>query len=93
MDSPNPPAVTWYGPNTPAYKVGDWVRVRYSLMFNPYKIVSIRGPFGGGGMLVYGLRYGEKPRLYTEIREDQIEAVVEPPRKTKRKPQTDAPAS
>jgi hypothetical protein len=59
----------------PAFKLGDRVRIHYSL-YPPGRIVEERGPLGPGGAQIYGVRIGPKRRpIYIEVREDQLELV------------------
>lgn len=36
------------------------------------RIAEYRGPFGPGGARIYRVLVMKKPRLYTEVREDQL---------------------
>ena len=42
------------------------------------EIVEYRGPLGPKGARVYGVVAVKKPRLYLEVREDQLEVLSEP---------------
>jgi hypothetical protein len=59
----------------PAFKLGDYVRIRYS-RFPPARIVELRGPLAPGGVQVYRVRIKQTQRpTYIEVREDQLELV------------------
>jgi hypothetical protein len=62
----------------PAFKLGDYVRIRYS-RFPPARVVELRGPLAPGGVQVYRVRIREtRPPTYIEVREDQMELVPAP---------------
>lgn len=65
-------------PTTPAFKLGDYVKIRYT-EWPPARIVELRGPLAPGGVQVYRVRIGLKPRpMYIEVREDQLTLVPAP---------------
>jgi hypothetical protein len=59
----------------PLLKVGDYVKIRHSGMKRG-RIVELRGPLAPGGVQVYRVLLRRKPRrVYTELREDQVELI------------------
>ncbi len=57
----------------PKFKVGEYVKIRHSSIKRG-RIIELRGPLAPGGVQVYGVLLRRKPtRIYTELREDQIE--------------------
>jgi hypothetical protein len=59
----------------PAFKLGDYVRIRYS-GFPPARVVELRGPLAPGGVQVYRVRVRETQRpTYIELPEDLLELV------------------
>ena len=55
--------------NAPVFKVGDYVKIRYS-EFPPARIVELRGPLAPGGVQVYRVRVRETRRpTYIELPE------------------------
>jgi hypothetical protein len=46
--------------------------------FHRAEIVEYRGPLGPKGARIYGVVAVKKPRLYLEVREDQLEVLQEP---------------
>jgi hypothetical protein len=59
----------------PALKLGEYVRIRHSA-YPPARIVELRGPLGPGGVQIYRVRIGWKPKpTYIELREDQLELI------------------
>ena len=57
----------------PQFKLGEYVKIRHSGIKRG-RIVELRGPLAPGGVQVYGVLLRRKPRrVYTELREDQIE--------------------
>ncbi len=46
--------------------------------FHRAEIVEYRGPLGPKGARIYGVVAVKKPRLYMEVREDQLEVLSEP---------------
>jgi hypothetical protein len=57
---------------TEAFKLGEWVKIRYS-GFPRARIVELRGPLGPGGAQVYRVRVRGKPRpMDIEVLEDQL---------------------
>jgi hypothetical protein len=62
-------------PTEPLLKVGDYVKIRNSGIKRG-RIVELRGPLAPEGVQVYRLLIARKPRrVYTEVREDQIELI------------------
>ncbi len=62
-------------PTAPLLKVGDYVKIRNSGIKRG-RIVELRGPLAPGGVQVYRVLLRRKPRrLYTELREDQVELI------------------
>ena len=56
----------------PIYEVGDIVKIRH-YDDQKAKIVELRGPLGPGGSQIYRVRVrGRHPRVYIELREDQL---------------------
>ena len=56
----------------PIYEVGDIVEIRH-YDHQKAKIVELRGPLGPGGVQIYRVRVrGRQPRVYIELREDQL---------------------
>jgi hypothetical protein len=59
----------------PAFKLGDYVRLRYS-SYPPARIVELRGPLAPGGVQVYRVCIREtRPPTYIEVSEDQMDLV------------------
>jgi hypothetical protein len=46
--------------------------------FDRAEVVEYRGPLGPKGARIYGVVAVKKPRLYLEVREDQLEVLSEP---------------
>jgi hypothetical protein len=46
--------------------------------FDRAEVVEYRGPLGPKGARIYGVVAVKKPRLYMEVREDQLEVLSEP---------------
>lgn len=62
----------------PAFKLGDYVKIRYS-EYPPARIVELRGPLAPGGVQVYRVRIREtRPPTYIELAEDELELVPAP---------------
>ena len=53
---------------------GTLVKIRYS-GYPPSQIAEYRGPFGPKGARIYKVLVQKKPRVYIEVREDQLEVV------------------
>ena len=61
-------------PGTPAFNLGDHVRIRNSEWEGP--IVELRGPLGPGGALVFRVELLPEPDpMYVEVLEDQLVLV------------------
>lgn len=61
--------------DAPAFKLGDYVRIRYS-EFPPARIVELLGPLAPGGVQVYRVRVRETRRpSYRELPEYLLEPV------------------
>jgi hypothetical protein len=59
----------------PALKLGDYVQILHTA-YPRGRIVELRGPLGPGGVQIYRIRIGRKPKpTYIELREDQLEPV------------------
>jgi hypothetical protein len=58
-------------------KEGTIVKIRDS-GYHRAEIVEYRGPLGPKGARIYGVVAVKKPRLYLEVREDQLEVLEEP---------------
>jgi hypothetical protein len=59
----------------PRLNVGDYVKIRNSGIKRG-RIVELRGPLAPGGVQVYRVLIMRKPRrVYTELREDQVELI------------------
>ena len=59
----------------PAFKLGDYVRIRPNEHL-PARIVELRGPLTPGGVQVYRIRLGEtRPPTYIELPENLLELV------------------
>jgi hypothetical protein len=64
---------------TPLFQVGDPVAIRYSDW--RARVVEFRGPLAPGGVYVYRVRVPLKPKpTYIELREDQLAALLVPPK-------------
>jgi hypothetical protein len=63
----------------PTLKLGGYVRILHTAY--PWaRIVEVRGPLGPGGVQIYRVRIGLKPKpIYIELREDQLEPVSAQP--------------
>ncbi len=60
------------------WEVGDRVKIRYFFPDQVGRIVELCGPFGPGGVQIYGVRYRLKPKpVYIEVREDQLIPVTD----------------
>jgi hypothetical protein len=60
-------------------KRGDWVRILSPAGDEIGRIVEYRGPLGPKGVPVYRVRLRKRPRrVYTEVREDQLEMIPDP---------------
>ena len=55
-------------------KPGTVVKIRLS-GFHRAQIAEYRGPFGPKGARVYRVLVSRKPRMYIEVREDQLEVL------------------
>jgi hypothetical protein len=54
------------------FKVGDWVKIRYSGVPRG-RIVEERGAIGAGGALLFRVQLRRKPSpVFTEVREEQL---------------------
>jgi hypothetical protein len=59
----------------PQFKLGDWVKIRYS-GWPRAKIIELRGPLAPGGVQVYRVIVRRKPSpVYIEVREDQLTLI------------------
>jgi hypothetical protein len=57
------------------FKVGDFVKIRYSDVKRA-RIVELRGPLGPGGAEIYRVLVHRKPkRRYIEVRGDQLTLI------------------
>jgi hypothetical protein len=66
----------------PLLKVGDYVKIRHSSIKRG-RIDELRGPLAPGGVQVYAVLIRRKPRrVYTELREDQVELIPPEERRT-----------
>jgi hypothetical protein len=59
---------------TEPLKDGTYVRIRDS-GFRRARIVEYRGPLGPKGARIYRVIVQKKPRMYVEVREDQLEVL------------------
>jgi hypothetical protein len=55
-------------------EAGTFVKIRLS-GFHRAQIVEYRGPLGPKGARVYRVLVRKKPRMYIEVREDQVEVL------------------
>ena len=55
-------------------KNGTFVKIRLS-GYQRAQIAEYRGPFGPKGARIYRVLVSKKPRMYTEVREDQLEEL------------------
>jgi hypothetical protein len=60
--------------STEPLKLGTLVTIR-DTGFGLGRITEFRGPLGPNGARVYRIRVGKKPSTYTEVLEEQLEAV------------------
>jgi hypothetical protein len=63
--------------STEPLKEGTLVKILHS-GFHRAKIAEYRGPFGPKGARIYRVLVSKKPRMYIEVREDQLEVLQEP---------------
>ncbi|HEY1379916.1 MAG TPA: hypothetical protein VGF55_24150 [Gemmataceae bacterium] len=59
---------------TEPLKDGTYVRILNS-GFHRARIAEYRGPFGPKGARIYRVLVSKKPRMYVEVREDQLEVL------------------
>ncbi len=57
-------------------KDGTLVRILDS-GFHRARIAEYRGPFGPKGARIYRVLVSKKPRMYVEVREDQLEVLAD----------------
>ena len=53
---------------------GTFVKIRYS-GYGRVQIAEYRGPLGPKGARVYRILVSKKPRMYTEVLEEQLEVL------------------
>jgi len=69
------------------FNLGDRVKIRHS-NGRIGRVIELRGPLGPGGIAIYRVLIGRKPRIHVEVRADQLDAFPKP-----KETSMDAPAS
>ena len=56
------------------FSLGDRVKIRHS-NGRTGRVIELRCPLGPGGLAIYRVLIGRKPRIYVEVRADQLDLI------------------